>query len=218
MAPTPSPKPKPGAVPIWAWGAAAAAGLIIGFVFLRPSNSSASADDPVASGATGSAPTSEGSGGGAFAIPPELLAALGLRTGSSPLGSTDNTGTGSGSGEAAPAGAAAAPAAEAPASGGTGDPILDGLISRGYPIAPEGATVEFRGTTYPVGGQPEFSPGNFNPNSPAGVLAMNGGLYTTPTVAAPGAGARPPDFFDVDNQQVAAAQAQVVTGGLAVAA
>lgn len=76
--PQPQPKPgakgKPGGVPIWAWGAAIAVGLIVGFVFLRKPQSAAAEGAPAGPGA----PPSSG-GGGTIALPPDLLAALGLR-------------------------------------------------------------------------------------------------------------------------------------------
>lgn len=44
--------------------------------------------------------------------------------------------------------------------------------SGGVP-APPGTTADFQGTTYDVSGQTPVAPGNYNPNSPAGVLAIN---------------------------------------------
>lgn len=39
--------------------------------------------------------------------------------------------------------------------------------------APPGTTADFQGTTYDVSGQAPVAPGNYNPNSPAGVLTIN---------------------------------------------
>lgn len=94
--PTPTPKPKPGAVPIWAWGAAAAVGLLIGFVFLRPGSATAAAEQGRAGGAAEDGKGTDKEGGGVtVAIPPELLAALGLRS-----GTVGDSGFGGGSGAA----------------------------------------------------------------------------------------------------------------------
>lgn len=68
---------------------------------------------------------------------------------------------------------------DASAAGGPGAPPGAEAQAPPAPLAPEGTTVEFQGTTYDVSGQPEYSPGNFNPNSPAGVLAMNEWLGLT---------------------------------------
>lgn len=75
----------------------------------------------------------------------------------------------------------------------------------GATVAPAGTTTTFQGETYDVSGTPEFSSGNFNPNSPAGVLAMNAamaaaGMSGTQAGGSAIAPAPPqPDLYTADN-------------------
>lgn len=98
------------------------------------------------------------------------------------------------------------------------DPITEALLAQGIVLAPPGTTVydQATGTSYDVSGVPEFGPANFNPNSPAGVLAMNKatGPVSAP-VTIPGtalSSSAPADIYSSDND--AAAHPYTTPGGL----
>lgn len=204
--PTPAPKKipvkgKPMGIPVWGWVIAAVIGIVVGYTILKKSGgASGGSSAEGSSDALGMPQEDESSpGGGNIAIPIEdILKALGLRGGSNVQSS---------------------PTTEQPfvqesfetlsRQESTSDPVVQQLVSsdpivqqlavQGITTAPEGTTVEFQGTTYDVSGTPEFSPGNYNPNSPQGVLAMNQANEAlnlwAPTVAMPGSIPNPmPDY------------------------
>lgn len=165
-------------------------------------------------------------GSAAGMLPASLTSTEGQRDDPASLGlvlpGSNAAAIGGGGGDAAapPPESGSAPAEQAAAFEPAGDPVVDALIAQGVTIAPEGTTVDFQGTTYDVSGTPEFSAGNFNPNSPAGVLAMNQALgLTSAPVTIPGtvigSPSSVPNFYESDNEQVLTAN--VIQGGKYVA-
>lgn len=172
-----SAKGKPLGIPMWGWFAAAAVGILIGYTLLRKSSGSLAGGTTPDQSFSPSADPGSGSPSGTVTIPgvPDALQALGLTpgSGSSPASVQNNPNDVFESSATQEANSAAI----APS---TSDPILQALVNQGVTTAPAGTTVDFGGTTYDVSGKPEFSPGNFNPNSPAGVLAMNQAIESVP--------------------------------------
>lgn len=174
-APTPTPKKvpvkgKPMGIPVWGWVIAAVIGIVVGYTILKKSPTGTPTYSPGANDASFPAAEEGSSGGGGIALPLEdILSALGLR-GSSTVQPPPQTET--------PITVESSFSEEISAAAeqeSVSDPIVQQLVSQGIAIAPEGTTVYDVATqqTYDVSGTPEFSPNNYNPNSPAGVLAMN---------------------------------------------
>jgi hypothetical protein len=178
-APTSTPKKipvkgKPMGIPMWGWVIAAVIGIVIGYTILKKSGggiggSVSGTDTDSSNGILAGEESSEG--GGSIALPlslEDILTALGLRGGTT----TEPPPQSSPISEDSPAQQEAQSSAEQESSS---DPIVQQLVSQGIAIAPEGTTVYDPATqqTYDVSGTPEFSSGNYNPNSPQGVLAMN---------------------------------------------
>jgi hypothetical protein len=168
-----TPKGKTLGIPMWGWLIAAALGIVIGYTILkqskgRPSDSALDSTDGTSSVDGSALPADAENKGSGAGMPPleDILRALGLRGSTSVVGGdlpSDSSGE-------------SFSLSSEESSNEPIDPVIQSLIEQGIYPAPEGTTTTFQGTTYDVSGTPEFSPQNFNPNSPQGVIAMNQAL------------------------------------------
>lgn len=168
---------KLGPLPVYGWVVAAVgAYLVYHFLIGKSTSATTPSSGPLGTGTDTSGSTGGASGasgdasGGGFDAYANLVNAL-LSSNAANLDAFKEAIAG-GTSSVAPSTVVwpEGPAGPAGAAAPAGSPVV---VASPYAVAPQGTKVTFQGTTYDVSGQRPVAPGNYNPNSPQGVRAVN---------------------------------------------